>query len=482
MPPRPITRFGSTSVPVAVLAAVTGMSQPALAAGWTVINTGLPGLSVGVNALAIDPSAPGTIYAQTTPSQGGMAASGLFKTTDGAANWRQLGNLGNVRCIVMDPSNSSTLYAGTDQGVARSTNGGETWTDASTNLPSGSILRIAIDPTTPGTLYAVSNAPSTAFGQNAPVTTLVKTTDSGATWHAIDTGLPQNAYVTVLTVAASNPAAVYIFAPMQFVPPGSGPQPPGGLLRSVDGGQTWKTLDLTSGNFVFINSLAIDPATPSTLYVSTNGGLLKSSDSGDTWTAPQTDLPRGISIASVITDPADSTAVYASGTIYSPMGARATLFRSRDGGSHWTGLDFGNSLLTIIFALAIDPASPDRIYVGGFSNANGAAVSGGVLKTSDAGVTWDSASSGLVNFDVRTAVLAADTGTIFAGGFGGTYSSADQGDTWNPTSLTAYTGSLVTGPGSVMYAMTGRASGCNSSESLLLKSSDGGPKSPQLRA
>lgn len=462
----------SASLLAAVFAAAMGFTQPALPAGWTAINTGLPGLSVGVNALAIDPSVPGTIYAQTS---GAMGASGLFKTTDGAASWHQIGNIENVRCIVVDPFNSSTIYAGTDQGVARSTNGGESWTDVSTNLPSGAIVRTAIDPTTPGTLYALSNAPVSGFSQTGPVTTVFKTTDSGATWRAIDTGLPQNAYVTVLAIAPSNPPAVYVFAPMQFVPPGSGPQAPGGLLRSVDGGQTWKMLDLASANgLLFVNSLAIDPAKPSTVYANTNNGLLKSSDSGDTWTALQTDIPPGMSISSLIIDPADPTAVYAAATIFSPMGAHATLLRSRDGGAHWTELDPGSPQLMLINTLAVDPASPDRIYVGGYGVGNGPTIPGGVLKSSDAGATWDSASNGLINLDVRTVALAPDTGIMFAGGFGGTFSSADQGNTWSPTGLSAYTGSLVIGPVSTIYAITGRSNGCDSSESLLLKSSDAG--------
>jgi photosystem II stability/assembly factor-like uncharacterized protein len=475
MPEPKLTRLRTAFLGVILFAAATLDVRQALAAGWTAINNGLPSLSVGVVGLAVDPSAPGTVYAQTTGNIGGIATSGLFKTTDGAATWRQLGSIESVRCFVIDPFKSSTLYAGTDQGVAKSTNGGESWTDASTNLPSGTIVRLVIDPITPGTLYALSNSPVSGPGQTGPVTTLFKTTDSGASWRAIDTGLAGNAYVTVLAISRSNPPAVYIFAPTPFVPPGN-PQPSGGLLRSVDGGETWKTLNLASPNasFLFVNSLAIGPGKPSTLYATTNSGLLKSSDGGDSWAPLRSDMPQGVSIASITIDSADPTAVYASANIFSQTGPRGALFRSRDEGEHWTELDTGSPQFAFINALAVDPTSPDRIYIGSSGFLNAGPAPGGILKTADGGLTWDSANNGLLNYDVRTVAVAPDTGTMFAGGYGGTFQSTDQGDTWNATGATAYTGSLAIGPGGVIYAITGRSNGCNSSESLLLKSSDGG--------
>ena len=78
---------------------------------WTAINTGLT--NTEVQALAIDPSAPGTLYA-------GTYAGGVFKSTDAGVSWTEM-NAGlatpNVTALAIDPTLPTKLYAGTDVGV-----------------------------------------------------------------------------------------------------------------------------------------------------------------------------------------------------------------------------------------------------------------------------------------------------------------------------------------------------------------------------
>ena len=72
-----------------------------------------------MNALAIDPSAPATLYAGTD--------SGVFKSTNAGGNWTAINTgLTNtcVLALVIDPSAPATLYAGTLGGVFKSTDGG----------------------------------------------------------------------------------------------------------------------------------------------------------------------------------------------------------------------------------------------------------------------------------------------------------------------------------------------------------------------
>src|SRR5262249_55058760 len=107
---------------------------------------------VGVSALVIDPSTPGTLYA---------AASGVFKSTDGAASWVNSGALDGifVYALAIDPSLPGTLYAGTfDYGVFKSTDGAARWQAVNTGLPGvpgdTRVYALAIDPSTPRRLYA----------------------------------------------------------------------------------------------------------------------------------------------------------------------------------------------------------------------------------------------------------------------------------------------------------------------------------------
>src|SRR6185503_7054009 len=87
--------------------------------------------------------------------------------------------------IVIDPSNTSIVYAGTtSRGLFKTTNGGGLWTPINTgallNLQPR-ITALAIDPISPSTVYAAA--------QGGATNVLFKTTDGGASWSVSDTGL-----------------------------------------------------------------------------------------------------------------------------------------------------------------------------------------------------------------------------------------------------------------------------------------------------
>ena len=87
-------------------------------------------------------AAPTVIYA---------GGAGVFKSTDGGMNWAGVLNLG-VESLAIDPTNPSTLYAGTRSGggVFKSTDGGGSWTAVNNGLTSSSsIMDIVIDPINP---------------------------------------------------------------------------------------------------------------------------------------------------------------------------------------------------------------------------------------------------------------------------------------------------------------------------------------------
>jgi photosystem II stability/assembly factor-like uncharacterized protein len=146
---------------------------------WTAISPAFNFLS----AVAIAPSDGNTIYA-------GKGAS-IFVTTNHGASWTQhdlpTSGLG-INDIQVDPDNSQIAYAvpagffnnlGTAHHVYRTTDGGNTWTDISGNLPNEPAWSIQIDPTTsPKTLY---------LGVDDGV---FFTTEGRTTWTRFGTGLP----------------------------------------------------------------------------------------------------------------------------------------------------------------------------------------------------------------------------------------------------------------------------------------------------
>jgi hypothetical protein len=84
-----------------------------------------------VSALAIDPSAPATLYAGTASG----FSPGVFKSINGGASWTAIGpTTSYVNALAIDPSAPATLYAGTGEGVFKSTNSGGSWTAISTGV------------------------------------------------------------------------------------------------------------------------------------------------------------------------------------------------------------------------------------------------------------------------------------------------------------------------------------------------------------
>lgn len=100
-----------------------------------------------INALAIDPETPSTVYTADGPV--------AFKSTDAGSSWRAMGvPAPYVRALAIDPVNPSFLYAGTNRGVFRSADGGGSWTAINAGLTNLDVVALAVDPVTAATLYA----------------------------------------------------------------------------------------------------------------------------------------------------------------------------------------------------------------------------------------------------------------------------------------------------------------------------------------
>ena len=307
--------------------------------GWT--SKGLAG--VYVRSLAIDPSTPSTLYAGTGHWFGNGSAIGeVYKSTNGGGSWSPANmGLGNpVVALAIDPSTPSTLYAGTyastfsPGGVLKSTNRGSTWAVASVGLPTSdiSVVAIAVDPTTPDTLYAGTYS----YG-------VFKSTNGGATWAAVNAGLPPtDLAVSSLAIDPTTPDTLY--AGLAY---GSDV----GVYKSTDGGATWGALD--TGSYP-VHALAIDPISPGTIYAGTSYfGVLKSTDGGITWGGANYGQFMETVFVALAIDPNMPSTVFAAGD---------GVYRSTDGGGTWEGFDTGVFWGGRVEALAIDPTKPSTLY------------------------------------------------------------------------------------------------------------------------
>jgi photosystem II stability/assembly factor-like uncharacterized protein len=145
-------------------------------AKWELVNNGLipkekldAGMALGVNTLVTDPKLPGTVYAGTT--------NGLFKTTDAGASWIRIeSGLADtyISVLLVDPSNPNIVYAGTRKGVHKTTDGGAAWKLASEGLTTLNIRAMAMSPIDPHIVFAGTNGSG-----------LFRSTDSATVWQRV---------------------------------------------------------------------------------------------------------------------------------------------------------------------------------------------------------------------------------------------------------------------------------------------------------
>jgi photosystem II stability/assembly factor-like uncharacterized protein len=315
----------------------------------------------------------------------------------GVNTWTTNGpEVGNILALAIDPSSPATLYAGAGNGgafktngVFKTTNGGETWTSPSAQLGNSDVFALAVDPSTPSTLYA-----STMSLSDFP-DSLNKSTDGGVTWTESLTGHD----VYALAFDPSAPATVYA---------GTGDE---GVLRSTDGGVSWNPVKAGAVDQPgpYVVALAIDPTAPATIYASTGAAVFKSTDGGGTWTKSV----GGNAVGSFAIDPS------APATIYAGTGGNGVL-KSTDGGVNWSPVNAGLTGYNVA-ALAIDPSTPTTLYAG--------TLDAGVFRSTDAGGSWTPINAGLGSLAVNALAIDPSTPTrLYAGTGSGVYEVDDYRD------------------------------------------------------
>ena len=167
-----------------------------------------------------------------------------------------------------------------ERGVFRTTDGGATWEHVLKVGPRTGATDISMDPTNPRILYAAMwNHGRTPWFIHSGGTDggIFKSTDGGDSWEKLEGGLPEMIGKIGVDVSASNPQRVYAIIEAE--------PDKGGLWRSDDGGETWELINghrfLHTRAWYYIH-LAADPQDENTVWV-LNTGLYKSIDGGKEW-------------------------------------------------------------------------------------------------------------------------------------------------------------------------------------------------------
>ena len=208
---------------------------------------------------------------------------GLYKTTDGGETWNAILNVDQdtgVNTFVVDPRDSDTIVASTYQrrrhvwtsigggpgsGIHKTTDGGETWEEIETGLPSEDHMgRIGLAgaPSAPDMIYAIIEASDAEKG-------VYRSTDFGETWTMQSDYMTTGPmYFNELVVDPRDPDRVYSLNAFTNV--------------SEDGGKTWSLLSL-DWRHVDDHALWINPDNTEHLIIGGDGGIYESFNRGDTW-------------------------------------------------------------------------------------------------------------------------------------------------------------------------------------------------------
>jgi photosystem II stability/assembly factor-like uncharacterized protein len=318
----------------------------------------------------------------------GATGGGVWKTTDGGSNWKNISDKffgGSIGSVAVAPSNENIIYVGEGentlrgnvseglQGMWRSEDGGRTWKNI--GLKDGRhIVRILIHPRNPDILWVA--VMGHLFGPNQ-MRGIYKSMDGGKSWKRV-LYVNEQTGASDLVMEEGNPEVLYagtwraLRTPYSMESGGEG----SGLWKSINGGETWTNISSKKGlpkGIWGIVSVAVSPSNPDKIYSlieNQDGGMFMSADGGETWTLTSNDnniRQRAWYYNKVFVDPKNDNLVYA---------PNVNLMRSRDGGKTFQSI---NTPHGDHHDLWIDPADGNRMIV---------ADDGGAQVSFDGGANW----------------------------------------------------------------------------------------------
>jgi len=228
----------------------------------------------------------------------------------------------------------------TGGGVFKSINDGQSWAPVTDKYFGGTIGAIAVSASSPDVVY-VGGGEYPIRGNVSHGDGVWKTADGGKTWSFM--GLGETRQIADIVVSPTNPDLVYVGALGHVW----APNPERGVFRSRDGGKTWEKI-LFRNDSTGVVDLVMDPANPNVLYA----GL---------WQTGRTPW------------------------LLSSGGKGSGMFKTTDGGDHWTEITRNPGLPEGIWGnigITVSGGNSNRVW------ANIEADSGGVFRSDDAGATW----------------------------------------------------------------------------------------------
>jgi photosystem II stability/assembly factor-like uncharacterized protein len=274
---------------------------------------------------------------------------------------------------------------------------------------------------------------------------IYRSQDGGASWKPVSVGTVVEGF-RAIAVSPTKPGTIYAYSSDNFFG-GSGT-----LYRSVNDGLSWAPLPhqpssaVTGSYFAGVGrGIAIDPTGTILVLTDAFSGVLRSSDGGETWTNP---VPNAATYG-LAASPTQAGVLWVAGLDY--VSGLPSIWKSTDFGATWTvqtPAAFNPPGVAGAFAYAITVQPGTGTILANWSGFDPAtfALTGGMVISTDDGLTWNSSNVGLlptyspgnsaasIAFDPAqpaTVYLSTNGGGLLDGG--GFYVSHDSGASWQPS-------------------------------------------------
>jgi photosystem II stability/assembly factor-like uncharacterized protein len=308
---------------------------------------------------------------------------GVFQRAAQGGDWRHV--LGSVETftVFVHPDNPELVFAGTSDGVWRSTDRGATFTRADLPDAGKQIWCLMVD----------SRDPRKMLAGASPID-VYRSEDTGQSWRKLPAPRiaehckgPFASRVMRLAQHPGKPNEIYAALEIN------------GVMRSTDGGETWSDCsdgliklaelphlmskivsDTTAEGMLDGHAVTINPADPDAVIVALRMGLFRTSDQGRSWQDMQigrfspTTYGRDVKAS-----PTERNTLYAALSV-AASSHDGGLYRSDDGGKSWKRFDKVQVHGTIM-SIGLHPRDPAHVYLG-------ARYDGEVFGTQDGGESW----------------------------------------------------------------------------------------------
>jgi photosystem II stability/assembly factor-like uncharacterized protein len=337
-------------------------------------------------------SLTGNTATSTPTAATAKKTANFIKTLDGGKNWENKitiddkSNIGNVNVLSMavNANNGDNVYIGAEsEGLFTTTTGGDKWEKLPISV--SKIYGLALDKSNSQVIYA-----SGVLNKRAKI---FRSGNGGKDWVEIYTEPAGDSIISSLEISAKDPKVLYCGTSL------------GVILKTIDGGQTWRSIFKASGPIVSISfdsindnalyfgvfqgtvlrtmdggntvedlsklkadkagegtvfnkkaySLAADPKNSGVIYVGTDTGMVKGTDYGNSFVEIKIlESSKKFPIRAIAINPFNSAEI-----LYSNSGV---IYRSSDGGITWFTFQLNSA--NSVSAMKYNPLNPNIIYAG----------------------------------------------------------------------------------------------------------------------